>query len=296
MRSKSMDRDSYNSGDHFNTIDWTMQGNGFGEGLPPEEKNGEALDLMVPMLEDPAKTPTPEDIELSSEVTLDLLRLRSSTTLFTLGDAGLIHEKVSFPNAGADATPGLLVMRVDDTVGEDADPALDGLVTVFNASDEPITEAIDGMAGLEYRLHEVQADGADGVVKGATWDAATGTVTIPAHSVAVFVAPQAGGELPGGGGEGEAPGDGGEQPSDGDDGEQPGDGGEQTGDGGAAPGDAGEAPDAGDQGPASGSDEASDEARGPLARTGLEILPWALAVTALLAAGIGLTARARRRA
>ncbi|MGO1896366.1 MAG: alpha-1,6-glucosidase domain-containing protein, partial [Brachybacterium sp.] len=310
MRSKSLDRDSYNSGDHFNTIDWTQKANGFGIGLPPEEKNGEAWDLMVPMLEDPAKTPTPEDIGLSSEVTLDLLRLRSSSALFTLGDADLIKQKVSFPNAGADATPGLLIMRVDDTVGEDADPALDGLVTVFNASDEPITEAIDDMAGLEHQLHEVQAGGADEVVKGASWDAATGTVTIPAHTVAVFVAPQAGGgEQPGDGDEGEEPGDGGEAPGDegeapgeggaapGDGGDAPGDGGEAPGDGGDAPGDGGEAPGAGDEGqaPGSGSGSGSDGARGPLARTGLEILPWALAATVALAAGIGLTARARSK-
>src|SRR5699024_10479010 len=267
LRSKSMDRDSYDSGDHFNTIDWMGQSNGFGRGLPPEEKNAEAWDLMTPMLEDPAKSPTPQDIALSSDVTLDLLRIRSSSPLFTLGDADLITQKVTFPNAGADATAGLLVMRIDDTVGEDVDPALDGVVTVFNASDEPITEAIDGMAGIDHRLHEVQADGADEVVKGARWDAESGTVTIPAHTVAVFVAPQAdGGEGPGDGdapgdeerpGAGEEPGDeeqpgDGEEPGDGDapgDGEEPGDG-EQPGEGGTSgdgeqPGDGG-APDEGD--------------------------------------------------
>lgn len=194
MRSKSLDRDSYDSGDHFNAIDWTMQESGYGNGLPPEGKNGEAWDLMVPMLEDPAKNPAPEDIASSSEVTLDLLRLRSSTPLFTLGDAELIRQKVTFPNAGPEATPGLLVMRIDDTVGPDVDPALDGVVTVFNASDEPLTEQIEHMAGLGYTLHEVQADGADEVVKGASWDAETGTVSVPAHTVAVFVAEQGAGE------------------------------------------------------------------------------------------------------
>src|SRR5699024_3749871 len=244
-----------------------------------EEKNGEAWDLMTPMLEDPAKSPTPQDIALSSDVTLDLLRIRSSSPLFTLGDADLITQKVTFPNAGADATAGLLVMRIDDTVGEDVDPALDGAVTVFNASDAPITETIDGVAGIDHRLHEVQADGADEVVKGATWDAESGTVTTPAHTVAVFVAPQADGgegpgdgedpgdeDAPGGGdetGDGDTPGDGeepgdeeqpgdGEEPGDGDapgDGEEPGDG-EQPGEGGTSgdgeqPGDGG-APDEGD--------------------------------------------------
>ena len=50
------------------------------------------------------------------------------------------------------------------------------------------------MAGLGYTLHEVQADGADEVVKGASWDAETGTVSVPAHTVAVFVAGQGTGE------------------------------------------------------------------------------------------------------
>lgn len=209
MRSKSMDRDSYNSGDHFNMIDWTMQGNGFGEGLPPEGKNGEAWELMTPMLEDEAKTPTTEDIAFSSETTLDLLRLRSSSNLFTLGDAEAIRQKVSFPNAGPEATPGLLVMRIDDTVGTDADPALDGLTVVFNASGEPITEAVEGMEGVEQQLSPVQAEGADPVVQESTWDAASGTVTVPAQSVAVFVTPTAGD-----GGDGDGGSDGGGDGSD----------------------------------------------------------------------------------
>ena len=194
MRSKSLDRDSYNSGDHFNAIDWSGTDNGYGRGLPPKGKNGEAWDLMVPLLEDAdgTKHPTAKDIAFSREVTLDLLRLRHSTALFTLGDAEAIRQKVSFPNAGPEATPGLLVMRVDDTQGTDVDPELDGIVVVFNASGKPITEAIDTMAGTQLELSPVQRDGADPVVKQATWDA--GTVTVPAMTVAVFVQKQ--GEKP----------------------------------------------------------------------------------------------------
>jgi pullulanase len=35
LRSKSMDRNSYDSGDWFNRLDWTFQDNFFGSGLPP---------------------------------------------------------------------------------------------------------------------------------------------------------------------------------------------------------------------------------------------------------------------
>ncbi|GAB2541088.1 pullulanase-type alpha-1,6-glucosidase [Brachybacterium huguangmaarense] len=195
LRSKSLDRDSYNSGDHFNAIDWTRTDNGFGRGLPPAGKNAEAWPLMRPMLEDPTLHPGAAAVDASAEQTLDLLRLRSSSNLFTLGDPELIAQKVTFPNAGPDATPGLLVMRIDDTVGADADPALDGIVTVFNASGAPISEAIDGMAGEGYVLSQVQADGADAVVKTSTWDAATGTATVPARTVAVFVKAQGAGPV-----------------------------------------------------------------------------------------------------
>ena len=35
LRSKSLDRNSFNSGDWFNPLDWTATDNGFGRGLPP---------------------------------------------------------------------------------------------------------------------------------------------------------------------------------------------------------------------------------------------------------------------
>src|SRR5690606_624327 len=161
LRSKSLDRDSYNSGDYRNAIDWTGSSNGFARGLPVQEKNGEAWPLMVPMLEDPDLLPGPDAIATSGDQALDLLRLRSSTELFTLGDAELIRQKVSFPNAGPEATPGLLVMRIDDTQGSDVDPELDGVLVVFNASGEPITERIDGLAGTPHELSPVQRDGSD---------------------------------------------------------------------------------------------------------------------------------------
>ena len=41
LRSKSMDRNSYNSGDWFNRLDWTYSDNYFGTGLPPAGQNGD---------------------------------------------------------------------------------------------------------------------------------------------------------------------------------------------------------------------------------------------------------------
>jgi pullulanase len=41
LRSKSMDRNSYDSGDWFNRIDWTYRDNGFASGLPRKDDNGD---------------------------------------------------------------------------------------------------------------------------------------------------------------------------------------------------------------------------------------------------------------
>ncbi|MGO3085757.1 alpha-1,6-glucosidase domain-containing protein, partial [Ancrocorticia populi] len=114
LRSKSLDRDSYNSGDHFNAIDWTMQTNGYANGLPMKGVNGEKWPLMTPLLENASKVPAPEDIEEANEMSLDLLKVRSSSPLFSLGSGELVKERVSFTNGGAGATPGLLVMQIDD--------------------------------------------------------------------------------------------------------------------------------------------------------------------------------------
>jgi hypothetical protein len=161
-------------------------------GLPPEGSNGEQWDGMIPLLENPDLAPGPEDIGAAHEGALELLQIRTSSELFRLGSAEAIEEMVTFPNGGADATPGLLVMSIDDTTGRDVDPELDRIVTVFNASPDPITESIDGLAGIDLTLHETQQDGADDRVRETAWDAGTGTVTVPGRTVAVLVQAQDG--------------------------------------------------------------------------------------------------------
>ncbi|WP_430648020.1 pullulanase-type alpha-1,6-glucosidase [Agromyces sp. GXS1127] len=187
LRSKSLDRNSYNSGDWFNRIDWTGQESTFGSGLPMQADNEDHWPVMAELLADPALKPTAEDIAAAEASALDLLRVRSSVDLLQLGSAELIEQKVSFPNSGADATDGLIVMLIDDLVGEDVDQALEGALVVFNASGEPITEAIDGLAGRDFTLAKPLQTGVDEVVKETKWKAKTGTLTIPARTAAVLV-------------------------------------------------------------------------------------------------------------
>lgn len=187
LRSKSLDRNSYDSGDWFNAIDWSGQDNGFGRGLPMAADNEDKWPLQGPLLVDPALQPAPDDIAFASAQASELLELRHSTDLFRLGSAELIREKVTFPGSGPDAVPGVITMSIDDLAGSsDVDRRLDGVLVVFNASPTSATVEVPELAGRDYALSRVQARGADAVVRQTRWDAADGTVTVPARTVAVL--------------------------------------------------------------------------------------------------------------
>ena len=190
LRSKSLDADSRNSGDHFNAIDWTGQDNGWGRGLPPADRNFESWIIQADLLARDELRPTAHDIAAARAQALDLLRLRRSTPLFSLGSAELIRERVSFPVCGPQAQPGVIVMVIDDGAGEaDVDPALDGVVVVLNATPHEIGQRVDALVGRFLVLSDVQAHGSDPVVRETRFDAATGKVTVPARTVAVLVEP-----------------------------------------------------------------------------------------------------------
>ena len=190
LRSKSLDRDSFNSGDWFNRLDFSYQTNNWGAGLPPKEKNGENWPIMQPLLANESIKPTPEDILHTAAKFRELIAIRQSSPLFRLETAVAIQERLTFHNTGPDQIPGLIVMSLSDTVDADLDPARDMIVVLFNATTEEQTFTIGELAGTPFSLHPLQADSSDPVVREAAYDAASGTFTVPARTTAVFAAPQ----------------------------------------------------------------------------------------------------------
>ncbi|MGH3731037.1 MAG: pullulanase-type alpha-1,6-glucosidase, partial [Micromonosporaceae bacterium] len=188
LRSKSLDRNSYDSGDWFNRLPWDCTaGNGFGSGLPPAPDNEDKWQYAKPLLADPGLKPDCTAIEDSRARFAELLRMRTSTPLFSLGTAASIGSTVSFPltGDGRDA-PGLLAMHVADPA--DVDTRWASVTVLVNAgATRPLT--LPELAGTGARLHPVQAEGVDPDVR-AVRVGADGGLTVPARSVVVLVAPR----------------------------------------------------------------------------------------------------------
>ena len=115
LRSKSADRNSYNSGDWFNRIDWTLKSNNWGVGLPPAQGNQDDWSIIGPALADPNLKPGAKDIEGTFRHMLEMLVIRKTSGLFRLRTADEIHKAVSFFNVGPDQVPGLIVERIVNT-------------------------------------------------------------------------------------------------------------------------------------------------------------------------------------
>jgi pullulanase-type alpha-1,6-glucosidase len=185
LRSKSLDRNSYDSGDWFNQILWDCaQGNGFGRGLPPAADNEDKWPYARPLLADPALVPPCAEIRAAADRHRELLRVRASSPVFALPDAAQVQQRLAFPLAGPSATPGVITMTLD---GRGLDPRWKTIVVVFNAAPGVVTQRLPDLVGASVALHPVLAASADPVVRQAAFDPGSGTFTVPGRTVAVYV-------------------------------------------------------------------------------------------------------------
>lgn len=188
LRSKSLDRNSYDSGDWFNRLDWSLRDNGFGAGLPPAGENRVAWPWMKPLLAEAAIKPGPAQIAWTRDATLDLLRIRASSSLFRLRRAEDVRHRLRMLDTGPDQIGSLVAAHLD---GRDHPGArFAELIYAINADAVSHSLPLRGERGRDWRLHPVhrQPDAADRrAAKDAAFDSRRGRFTIPARTAVVFV-------------------------------------------------------------------------------------------------------------
>jgi pullulanase-type alpha-1,6-glucosidase len=187
LRSKSLDANSYNGGDWFNRIDFTFQSDNWGVGLPPAwDGNQGNWPVFQPFLANAALIPGYSDITQASKVFQDFLRIRKSSPLFRLRTGNDVKQRLKFYNVGLGQVPGLIVYAISDQPGSQLDSRYRSVVVVSNATKNSISYVVADYQGRRLNLHPVQIDGADSVVKTASFISDTGTFTVPARTIAVF--------------------------------------------------------------------------------------------------------------
>jgi pullulanase len=186
LRSKSMDRNSYNSGDWFNRLDWTYGDNHFATGLPPEGDNGSNWEVMRPILINPLIKPTFNEISWTRDAFRDLLKIRASSTLFRLRSADDIKSRLTFYNTGSAQVPTVLAghLKGDGYAGA----GFGEVLYLVNVDKVPQTVTIAAEKGKAWTLHPVHLNGADRrPANDASYNAASGTFTVPPRTALAYV-------------------------------------------------------------------------------------------------------------
>ena len=189
LRSKSLDRNSFDSGDWFNRLDWTYTDNGFAAGLPPKQDNGKDWDLLRPVLRNPNAKPAPADIAWMRDAFRDLLRIRAGTPLFRLGTSAEVAQRLAFRNTGPAQNPLVIAGHLD---GAGMQGPYREVLYLLNVSPHAQTLRLPEEAGKAYVLHPLQAaaDAADARAKQAAYRARDGRVVVPGRTAVVFVIPK----------------------------------------------------------------------------------------------------------
>ena len=190
LRSKSLDKNTYDSGDWFNRLDWSYADNNFGAGLPLQNVNGDDWAIQGPLLANALIKPTPAQIAWTRDQFRDLLRIRKSTSLLHMHGPGDIKARLKFWNTGSTQVPTVIVGDLDGSGGY-AGANFQEVTYFVNVDKQAHPIAIPALAARNFVLHPVHlgAGAADPRAATATYDAATGTFTIPARTAVVFVVP-----------------------------------------------------------------------------------------------------------
>ncbi|WP_051201935.1 pullulanase-type alpha-1,6-glucosidase [Ferrimonas senticii] len=189
LRSKSMERDSYDSGDWFNSVWFDGSSNGWNRGLPRADKDGDNWPLIQTIIGNSNIAVTSSDIAAASANLKEFLGIRASSALFALADKTTVMSRVDFHNTGADQLAGVIAMSIDDGLGvSDLDPLVDALMVIINARPQAVTLLADKASG--FSLHPSLSDGINDDPLQASAYVDDHGFNVPARTVSVFVKAQ----------------------------------------------------------------------------------------------------------
>jgi pullulanase len=182
LRSKSMDRNSFDSGDWFNEIDWSLATSKWNVGLPRAADNAGNVEQVKNVILDVTAVQDQAARQAALANFKELLAIRKSSPLFRLRNQAQIDQRLKFYNTGPFQIPGVIAMSIDGCAEPGLTPAEGAVMVVINASDDPRT--LDLLGNETWTLHPVQAASADPVVRTATHGASG--FFVPARTTAVF--------------------------------------------------------------------------------------------------------------
>jgi len=182
LRSKSMDRNSFDSGDWFNEIDWTLNTSKWNVGLPRAGDNAASYDQIKIVQLDVDAEQDRAAREAASANFKELLAIRKSSPLFRLRTQAQIDQRLKFHNTGPFQIPGVVAMSIEGCTEPGLTPPEGAVMVVVNASDDPRTLGL--YTDQAWTLHPVQQASTDPMVRTARHDA--NGFFVPARTTAVF--------------------------------------------------------------------------------------------------------------
>lgn len=196
LRSKSMDGNSFDSGDWFNRLDWTYQDNYFATGMPPKRDNEKQYLLIKPLLVNGGIKPTSKEILWTRDAFRDLLKIRASSDLFRLGSTKEIQSRLKFLNTGSTQNPVVIVghLQGENRPKNSLKPMTGGdfkeVLYFINVDKTAQTLVLPSEKNKAYVLHPAHKD-ADAADKrpanDARFEANVGAFIIPARTAMVYV-------------------------------------------------------------------------------------------------------------
>jgi len=194
LRSKSMDGNSYDSGDWFNRVDWSQATNGWRSGLPVGQSAN--YPTIQPIFADGSIAPAAADLAKMTTHVQKMLALRKASPLFRLRTAADVTARVDFPDpySGPNQVPALLVMTISDTCTglADLDASRSGLVVIVNAGITAQDVTLAGITAPSASFTIPTALTGDPLLTGrADWNVTTtNAFHVAPRTTAVFERPQ----------------------------------------------------------------------------------------------------------